>query len=105
MEFSVIVPVFNAAKYLERCIRALLSQTLPTDRYEILMVDNNSTDQSAAIIRSFDPVKLLNEPEQGSYAARNRGIREAHGARAAYLNQRGCNVSQQSLRVLAARHE
>jgi len=79
MEFSVIVPVFNAAKYLERCISALLSQTLPADRYEILMVENNSTDQSAAIIRSFDRVRLMNEPEQGSYAARNRAIREAQG--------------------------
>jgi glycosyltransferase involved in cell wall biosynthesis len=86
MEFSVIVPVFNAAAYLERCVRALLAQTLPPDRYEIVTIDNNSTDESAAIIESFDRVKLLHESEQGSYAARNRGIREAQGEIVAFTD-------------------
>jgi glycosyltransferase involved in cell wall biosynthesis len=79
LSFSVIVPVFNAAEYLERCIRGLIFQTLPADEYEILMIDNNSMDESAKIIRGFDRVTLLQEYEQGSYAARNTGIREARG--------------------------
>lgn len=86
MEFSVIVPVFNAAEYLERCVRALLSQTFPAAGYEILMVDNNSTDQSAAILRSFGRVRLMNESEQGSYAARNRGLLEARGEIVAFTD-------------------
>ena len=79
LDFSVVVPVFNAAKYVERCVRALLAQTYAADRFEILLVDNNSTDGSAEIVSAFRRVKLLREFEQGSYAARNAGSREAHG--------------------------
>jgi glycosyltransferase involved in cell wall biosynthesis len=86
MQFSVVVPLYNAAGYVERCVRALLSQTLSADRYEILLVDNNSTDRSAEIVRRFNRVRLLNEPEQGSYAARNRGIREAQGEIVAFTD-------------------
>jgi glycosyltransferase involved in cell wall biosynthesis len=79
MDFSIVVPFFNAERYIERCARALLAQAYPAERYEILMVDNNSTDSSARIVRGFDRVRLLQESEQGSYAARNRGIDQARG--------------------------
>ena len=77
--FSIVVPVFNGAQYLESCLRALLSQTCPAETYEIIVVDNNSTDESARIVRNFDRVTLLHEPIQGSYAARNRGFRHSLG--------------------------
>jgi glycosyltransferase involved in cell wall biosynthesis len=86
MEFSVVVPFFNAEKFIERCAQALLTQTLPPDRYEILMVDNNSQDSSASIVRRFDRVRLLQEAEQGSYAARNRGIDAARGEIVAFTD-------------------
>jgi glycosyltransferase involved in cell wall biosynthesis len=80
MDFSIVVPVFNAAKDVERCVRALLLQTYPTHRYEIIIVDNNSTDRSAEIVRDgFNRLRLVREAEQGSYSARNRGSREARG--------------------------
>jgi cellulose synthase/poly-beta-1,6-N-acetylglucosamine synthase-like glycosyltransferase len=78
-EISVIVPVFNAERYLERCITALLEQDFPTERYEVILVDNNSTDSSATIARRHERVRLLREPDQGAYAARNTGIRAAKG--------------------------
>ena len=40
MDFSIVVPFFNAEKFIERCVQALVAQTFPADRYEILMVDN-----------------------------------------------------------------
>jgi len=80
---SVIVPVYNAERYLTQCCEALLDQTYPLDRYEILMVDNNSTDRSYAVIAEFvrksGRIQLLSEPEQGSYAARNLALRQANG--------------------------
>jgi len=79
MYISVIVPVFNSEKYIEQCINALLDQDYPEDRYEIIMVDNNSTDMSINIISRYPRIRLLQEPEQSSYAARNRGIRSAKG--------------------------
>ena len=69
----------NAEPFVERCAEALLSQTRARGDYEILMVDNNSTDRSAALIRRFDRIRLLHAPRQGSYAARNQAIGEARG--------------------------
>ena len=79
MDFSIVVPFFNAEPFIERCIEGVLGQSYSSDRYEVLMVDNNSTDGSAAIVRRHSRVKLIQESEQGSYAARNRGVIEARG--------------------------
>jgi glycosyltransferase involved in cell wall biosynthesis len=79
MDFSVIVPCFNNEAYLARCLHALCTQTWPGDRYEVILVDNNSTDRSVEIARGFPGVTVLTEEIQGSYAARNRAVREARG--------------------------
>ncbi|MCU0251238.1 MAG: glycosyltransferase family 2 protein [Vicinamibacterales bacterium] len=79
MKFTVVVPVHNTAEHLERCMAALRAQDYPRDQFEILMVDNNSTDGSAGILGRADGVRALAEPKQGSYAARNRAVREAGG--------------------------
>lgn len=76
---SIVVPVCNEERWIEECIRALLAQDYPEDRYEILVVDNNSTDRSAERAAAFPRVRLLRESVQGDFAARNRGIAEARG--------------------------
>lgn len=76
---SVIVPAYNDAERIGDCIEALLAQTYPQARYEVLIVDNGSSDETATMIQRF-PVTLLREDEtQGSYAARNKGIQHARG--------------------------
>lgn len=79
VHISVIVPFYNSERYIADCLNGLLSQTYPKQNYEIIMIDNNSTDGSAEIVRRYPAVKLISEKKQGAYAARNRGIREAHG--------------------------
>lgn len=77
---SVIIPVYNDASRLELCLDALAAQTFPRDRYEVIVVDNGSTDGTPDVA-GRRPVTLLNENEvQSSYAARNRGIDNASGA-------------------------
>ena len=76
---SVVVPIYNEEPYVARCATALLAQDYPDDRFEVLLVDNNSTDRSAEIARGIEGIQVLSEPVQGDYAARNRGIREARG--------------------------
>ncbi|HRY82213.1 MAG TPA: glycosyltransferase [Candidatus Moranbacteria bacterium] len=76
---SVIVPVYNDLERIKVCIECLLNQSYPKDKYEIIIIDNNSSDSTPEIIKKY-PVKLLFEKEiQSSYAARNRGIRESKG--------------------------
>lgn len=76
---SVVVPFYNSDKHLESCISALLSQTYPSSAYEIIMVDNNSTDNSTDLVRKYPQIILLSEAKKGSYAARNRGVAESKG--------------------------
>jgi glycosyltransferase involved in cell wall biosynthesis len=76
---SVIVPVYNGARCLPACIEGILHQSYPREAYEILIVDNGSTDDTQAIATQY-PVRLLVENAvQTSYAARNAGIRAAKG--------------------------
>lgn len=83
---SVIVPVYNDPIRIEICIRALLEQTYPEKQYEILVVDNASTDNTRTIIQKY-PVKLLIENDiQSSYAARNRGLAAAKGVIIAFTD-------------------
>ena len=76
---SVIVPVFNNAAPLRTCLAALEAQTLPRDRYEIIVVDNGSTDGTAADLDDRAGRRLVHERTPGSYAARNRGVAAARG--------------------------
>jgi glycosyltransferase involved in cell wall biosynthesis len=86
MDISVVVPLYNVEKYLDVCIHALLGQDYPQDRYEIIMVDNNSTDATVSVVLGFPRIQLLYEPKQGAYAARNRGIRAAQGGILAFTD-------------------
>lgn len=75
--FSVIVPVFNGEETLESCLEALVGQDYPRDRFEVIVVDDGSTDESAAIASGF-PVRLIRLPEnRGRIEARLRGATEA----------------------------
>jgi len=85
-EISVIVPFCDDAGAIGKCVDALNSQTIPKDRFEIIMVDNNSRDGSAGIVRKFPGIKLVSEPKQGAYAARNRGLAEAGGMICAFTD-------------------
>ena len=83
---SVIVPCFDAAETLGSCIEGLLAQEIPGTEVEFLIVDNNSHDETAAIARSFSGVNVLCETTQGSYAARNAGLRRARGEILAFID-------------------
>ena len=85
---SVIMPVFNGAKFLERSMKSLLKQTL--NNFEIIFINDGSTDDSLDILRDyeakFDFVKVLTQENLGSGKARNYGINEAKGEYIAFLD-------------------
>jgi glycosyltransferase involved in cell wall biosynthesis len=75
---TVAVPVHNGEKTLQNCIVALKRQNIPSDSYEILVVDDGSTDGTVLSVQNFQ-VKLISQPHLGAGAARNAAIREAKG--------------------------
>ncbi len=75
---SIIIPCFNAEKYISQAIRSALEQTYPN--VEIIVLDDGSTDGSAQVIRSFgNKVRYEFLPHKGASAARNRGVALAAG--------------------------
>jgi glycosyltransferase involved in cell wall biosynthesis len=60
-------------------VEALIGQDYPADQYELLFVDNGSSDDSVEILNRYPEVNVLHEPVRGSYAARNLGLAEARG--------------------------
>lgn len=76
---SVIVPVFNDLERLKLCLHALLNQTYPSEKYEIIVVDNGSTESLLSIQNGFPHIILGQELSSGSYSARNKGITIAKG--------------------------
>ena len=85
---SVIMPVYNGEKFLERSVASLLKQTL--DNFEIIFIDDGSTDDSLKILKEYeeeyDFVKVLTQENSGSGKARNNGINEAQGEYIAFLD-------------------
>ncbi len=76
MTISVVVPAYNEEEVLPACIEALLSQTRTPD--EIIIVDNNSSDRTAEVARSYG-VRVIVEPQQGIMPAVYRGVSESKG--------------------------
>lgn len=74
---SIVIPVYNEADRLEACLQAIARQTVVP--YQVIVVDNNSTDDTADVARRFGFVTLLSEPRQGVVHARNRGFGAARG--------------------------
>lgn len=85
MQISIISPIFNEKRHLERFLDALSKQEFTGD-YETIVVDNGSTDGSVAILEAHDEVTLLHESKRGSYAARNRGIGASQGQILAFID-------------------
>lgn len=93
VKVSVIVPVYNAKNYLDRCMQHLLSQTLSD--IEIILVDDGSTDDSLSICRTYAAnakkiggavIKVIHQSNQGPAAARNAGLFCAVGKWIAFVD-------------------
>jgi glycosyltransferase involved in cell wall biosynthesis len=86
MDVSIVVPFHNEEKHIEGCIKALLALDYDRDRYEILVVNNNSTDRSVEIVSRYPEVRLLDEKKPGDFAARNLGVKSASGELIAFTD-------------------
>jgi glycosyltransferase involved in cell wall biosynthesis len=77
---SVVIPAYNEEALISGCLYSIAQQDYPHDLYEIILVDNSSTDKTSEIVsRDFPRVRLVDEPRQGVVFARIRGIAEARG--------------------------
>jgi len=87
---SVVVCTYNRAALLRLCLDSLSNQTLGRDTYEVLVVDNNSSDATLKVANEYlndgADFRIISEFEQGLSHARNRGWKEASGEFVAYID-------------------
>lgn len=85
MKISVIIPVYNGSATIARAVESCISQTLAP--YEVIIVDDASTDNTRAIVESYKQAKLITQAvNSGPSAARNKGWNEAKGELIAFLD-------------------
>lgn len=83
MWLSIIIPLYNCAPYIGTCLDSILQQGLGEDEYEVVVIDDGSTDNGAEVVNAYSAqhsnIRLVQQEKGGVSAARNRGIDEAHG--------------------------
>lgn len=87
IDISIIIPVYNASALIRRCIDSILAQK-GNYSYEVLLVDDGSTDDSVAVIASYqnERFKVFRQQNAGPSKARNKGLQEAMGKYVCYLD-------------------
>ena len=75
---SVIIPTFNSAKQLSDCLKSLETQTMDQGSYQVIVVDDGSTDDTRSIVAKYS-AKYVYQANQGPAVARNHGVTEAQG--------------------------
>ncbi len=88
IKYSIIVPVYNTAEYLEKCLDSILNQTY--NNYEIIIVNDGSKDRSKKIIAEYENehenIKVITQKNEGLSEARNVGVRKATGEYIIFLD-------------------
>ena len=108
LKVSVVVVCYNSEEHIEQCITSLINQTYPKDLYEIIFVDNGSTDRTQEIMNDystrFSNLRLVINPIVGIATSRNVGLREANYDYIAFTDS-DCIVPEDWLENLAAGYE
>ena len=75
---SIVVPSYNEEKYLPNCLTTIANQKFPKNEYEVIVVDNNSTDRTSQIAKKFG-AKIIKEKKQGYVFTLQKGMSHAKG--------------------------
>lgn len=90
IELSIVVPVYNSSQYLSLCVDHLLDQGFSDSEYEIILVNDGSTDESLDICNNYAArhtnIRVFDQPNLGVSVTRNRGIAEAKGKMVCFVD-------------------
>ena len=86
LRVSVVIPAYNGAQFIGNALESVLSQSLPAD--EIIVVNDGSEDATAEVLQAYaHQIQIIEQPNLGVAAARNRGLAAAQGELIAFLDQ------------------
>ena len=90
MVLSIIIPVYNVEKFLEKCVDSTQSQNIEKDDYEVILINDGSTDNSLEIAKRLEKkytnIKVVSKENGGLSSARNYGIEQSKGAYIMFLD-------------------
>lgn len=90
IKLSIVIPVYNVEQFLKRCVESVLRQNLDASEYEVLLINDGSTDKSGAIAEGFaekfSQIRYFSQKNEGLGAARNMGIKNASGTYLLFLD-------------------
>src|SRR3989344_5355433 len=86
MRFSIVIPARNERDYIERTVKAALDQNYPRKEFEVIVVDNDSDENTALVAAKAGADKVVKEPRRGTNIARQRGVDEGAGEAIAFLD-------------------
>lgn len=106
-KLSVIIPVFNVEPYLQKCVDSVLAQQLPASDYEIILVDDGSSDECPvlcdALAALHDNIRTIHQKNGGPSIARNTGLMVAKGEYVAFMDSDDLWVQPDGMKhILAA---
>ncbi|MEG1563896.1 MAG: glycosyltransferase family 2 protein [Bacteroides sp.] len=94
LKLSIIIPAYNAEKHIERCIHSLYEQDMATNEYEVLVINDGSTDQTLAVVerlcKQYPFVRLFSTINNGLSISRNKGIKASAGEYLLFLDADDC---------------
>ena len=91
LSLTVVIPTYNRAPILEKCLEALAAQTISSRSFQVVVADDGSTDDTKERVQRFEgnifrEVRYIRQPNSGQNAARNRAVREADGNILLFIN-------------------
>jgi glycosyltransferase involved in cell wall biosynthesis len=87
IKISFVIPAYNEASYIRHCLDAIICEIGGRDGYEIIVVDNNSNDETCDIVaHEYPSITLIHEPQRGANRAREAGFAVSKGALVAFLD-------------------
>jgi glycosyltransferase involved in cell wall biosynthesis len=103
MDLSILIPMYNTEKYIERCLNSLINQDIPREDYEIIIMDDGSNDNCKVLAgkyqRKYKNVSLYAEKNEGVYPTRNKLLKLAKGEYIYFVDADDC-LAHNSLRHL-----
>lgn len=104
IKYSLIIPAYNSEKTITFCLNAALGQSISKDIYEVIVIDDGSTDNTAEFVSRYNEIKLIRQKNQGPAVARNRGAREAQGEILVFTDS-DCNIDAEFIENIGSQFE
>lgn len=105
MRLSIIIPMYNASQYIERCINSIYHQGLNVNEFEVIVINDGSTDNSLEIVKdyltSYKNIRFFSQKNSGQGAARNLGIKYATGEYILFLDSDDFLLPQSINKILS----